>query len=195
MSPDEKPVSYTAPDGRDRPDAQQAIRGFVKGQQDARREVASLVRTEMGPAFLPTPLSPAVGPEGRLSPGVSRASGEAAALCRPALAPVPVPSAAGFEPRIHPLPPAVPRPFVVTVFASGPPIRRSPFHRNRSGSSGLPTARLRGLDAPGFDRSEDLPFPFAPPRGISPSYRQWFQNLFVFQGVIPSIRRANPRSR
>jgi hypothetical protein len=59
----------------------------------------------------------------------------------------------------------------------------------------FPTARPRGFNAPGFDRSEDLPLPFAPPRGISRSRLERFQNLFFYQGVTPSIRRANPRSR
>jgi hypothetical protein len=31
-----------------------------------------------------------------------------------------------------------------------------------------------------------------PPRGISPSRRRQFQNLLIFQGLTPSIRRANP---
>jgi hypothetical protein len=74
----------------------------------------------MGPALLPTPLSPAVGPRRnayRLAcPAAAR---RLSAVCRPALAPVPVPSKTRYDPKIHPLFPAGPRPIVVPGFSSG----------------------------------------------------------------------------
>ena len=148
--------------------------------------------------MLPTPLSPAVGSRRnayRLT--FSRAGPErSAALYRPALAPVPVPSGSWVRSEDRSL---ASRRFRdrSSCLASRAAllVRRLAIPRNRAGSSGLPTARPRGFNAPGIDGSEDPSFPFAPPRGISPSRRNRFQNLFFFQGFTPSIRRANPRSR
>ena len=72
----------------------------------------------------------------------------------------------------------------------------SPLHRNRPASL---ACRLCALAvSTGWklrtSRRKFLAF-IPPPRGISPSRRNRFQNLFFFQGVTPSIRRANPRSR
>ena len=78
-------------------------------------------RREMGPALLPTPLSPAVGSRRNAYRLTFRAPARRrAALCRPALAPVPVPSGAKSDPKILPYHPAVPRPVVVPGFSSGP---------------------------------------------------------------------------
>jgi hypothetical protein len=64
-----------------------------------------------------------------------------------------------------------------------------------AGKSGLPTAHLRGFNGLEVAASEDALAFIPPPRGISPSRRVRFQNLFFFPGFTPSIRRANPRSR
>jgi hypothetical protein len=82
--------------------------------------VCSPAQREMGPALLPTPLSPAVGSRRNAYRLACPASARRlSAVCRPALAPVPVPSWARYDPKIHPLPSAVPRPIVVPGFSSG----------------------------------------------------------------------------
>ena len=97
--------------------------------------------------------------------------------------------------RLRPNHPAVPRP-VDRPCSSSPAMRGTAEISKPAGKPGLPTARLRGFNglevAIARKRSSAL---IPPPRGISPSRRRQFQNLFIFQGFTPSIRRANPCSR
>ena len=152
---------------------------------------------EMGPALLPTPLSPAVG---------SRRN--AYRLACPALRPK---ASSGMSPGAR----AGAGSVVGQVQSEDPSFALGSSETGRRAwllerpclsedgqfletgpvRPAFPTARPRGFNAPGFDRSEDLPLPFAPPRGISRSCRNRFQNPFFYQGVTPSIRRANPRFR
>ena len=175
--------------GASRCGRQRALRGTMFG---------ALLGPErkMGSAMLPTPLSPAVGPEGRLSPDVSRASclgsgamspgaraGAGSGGCEVRSEDCDLALGSSETDRRYRVPGGLLDPKIVVSIEIGPvrPV--------------LPTARPPGFNAWGIDRSGDLSFPFAPPRGISRSSQVRFQNLFFFQGVTPSIRRANPRSR
>jgi len=131
-----------------------------------------------------------------LTPGVVRALAvRSAALCRPALAPVPVPSGDGESPKTSSCHPAVPRPVFQPGSSTGSAMRGIASPSEPAGKSGLPTAHLRGFNGLEVAASEDALAFIPPPRGISPSRRVRFQSLFFFPGFTPSIRRANPRSR
>ena len=97
--------------------------------------------------------------------------------------------------RPFPCRPAVPRPILLARPLMVRTMRGIAVLSKPAGKSGLPTARLRGFNGLEVAASEDALAFIPPPCGISPSRREWFQNLFFFQGVTPSIRRANPRSR
>ena len=92
--------------------------------------------------------------------------------------------------------PAVPRPVFQPGPSTGSAMRGIASPSEPAGNSGLPTLRPQGFNGleVGTIRRRSSAF-IPPPRGISPSRRKRFQNLFFFQGVTPSIRRANPRSR
>ena len=137
-----------------------------------------------------------VGPEGHLTPGVFRELAvrqlryvaRRSRRCR---------FRRGTEEIRRPLPnhPAVPRPVFQPCPSTGSAMRGIASPSGPAGKSGLPTLRLRGFNGLEVTASEDAFAFIPPPRGISPSRRVRFQNLFFFQGFIPSIRRANPRSR
>ena len=138
-----------------------------------------------------------VGPEGRLTPGVFRVTGpegqsryvaRRSRRCR---------FRRGTDEVRRPRPnhPAVPRPVFQPGSSTGSAMRGIASPSEPAGKSGLPTAHLRGLNGLEVAASEDALAFIPPPRGTSPSRRNRFQNLFFFQGVTPSIRRANPRSR
>jgi len=137
-------------------------------------------KREMGPASRPTPLSPACGPrrtlyarrlQCRCDISLKGCAGERR-LCRPALAPAPVPSVAGFGSRGSiPCQPSVPRPSLVhPCFKRFGVVRRRCVTSAWASKSGLvdfaPSRFQRiGLVYPKGSRS------VPPPRGISPSRR------------------------
>ena len=149
----------------------------------------------MGPALLPTPLSPACGFRRTLYAwrftAAPRGGGYVARRsrrCRFRRGP-------GMIRRPFPRRTAVPRPILLARPLMVRTMRGIAVLSKPAGKSGLPTARLRGFNGLEVAASEDALAFIPPPCGISPSRREWFQNLFFFQGVTPSIRRANPRSR
>ena len=145
--------------------------------------------------MLPTPLSPACGFRRTLYAwrftAAPRGGGYVARRsrrCRFRRGP-------GMIRRPFPRRPAVPRPILLARPLMVRTMRGIAVLSKPAGKSGLPTARLRGFNGLEVAASEDALAFIPPPCGISPSRREWFQNLFFFQGVTPSIRRANPRSR
>jgi hypothetical protein len=97
----------------------------------------------MGPALLPTPLSPACGFRGTLYARRFTAALRRR-LCRPALAPVPVPSGAGYDPRIFPLPPGGSAVGFVARLLMVRQCGALPLYRSRPA---IPACRLRALAA------------------------------------------------
>lgn len=141
------------------------------------------------------------GPEGPgltpdVSPAVANPEGMSLAAYRPALAPAPVPSGAGYDPKIHPLRPGGSETDCHFGFSSGScALANTPtidadgiIDLSRPCAFAVSTLRFAGHVTNGCAA-------FAPPRGISPSPRMRFQNPFSLQAVTPSVRRANPRFR
>ena len=171
------------------------LRSIRRGGRPGRGRRARGIQTEMGPALLPTPLSPACGFRRTLYAwrftAAPRGGGYVARRsrrCRFRRGP-------GMIRRPFPRRPAVPRPILLARPLMVRTMRGIAVLSKPAGKSGLPTARLRGFNGLEVAASEDALAFIPPPCGISPSRREWFQNLFFFQGVTPSIRRANPRSR
>jgi hypothetical protein len=169
-------------------------RGSLTGPEWCGRRRNPPPETEMGPALLPTPLSPACGSRRILYARRFANCPKAAALSPGARAGAG--SVGGWlGPKTFSVPPGGSATVLSTRLLNwfGNAGHRLSIKAGRQVRP--PTARPRGFNGLEVTASGDALAFIPPPRGISPSRRARFQNLFFYQGVTPSIRRANPRSR